>query len=80
MCLAVPMRVCELLDHERAVAEVDGVGMEVSLELVGRVPVGAYIIVHAGFAIEVLDLEEAEKTLAVIGELLALERKERPPT
>ena len=79
MCLAIPMMVSQILDDGRAIAEADGVAMEVSLELVGEVPVGAYVIVHAGFAIEVLDLEEAEKTLAVIGELLNLGRKGPPP-
>ena len=70
------MRVCELLDRNRAVAETDGAAIEVSLELVGEVPLGTYIIVHAGFAIEVLDIEEAEKTLAVIDELLASGKEE----
>ena len=73
------MRVCEILGDGQAIAEADGVAMEVSLELVGEVPLGAYIIVHAGFAIEILDLEEAVKTLAVIDELLASGRKGPPP-
>ena len=80
MCLAVPMRVCEILDRNRAVAEADGAAIEVSLELVGEVPLGTYIIVHAGFAIEVLDMKEAEKTLAVIDELLASVKEEQPST
>ena len=70
------MRVCEILDRGRAVAETGGAAIEVSLELVGEVPLGTYIIVHAGFAIEVLDIEEAEKTLAVIDELLASGKEE----
>ena len=80
MCLAVPMRVSQILGDGRAIAETDGVAMEVSLDIVGEVPVGTYVIVHTGFAIEVLDLEEAEKTLAVIGELLDSGRKGPPPT
>lgn len=70
------MRVCEILDRGRAVAETDGAAIEVSLELVGEVPLGTYIIVHAGFAIEILDMEEAKKTLAVIDELLASVKEE----
>lgn len=70
MCLAVPMKVCEQRDDRMAIVEMDGVELEISLEMVGEVPVGAYVIVHAGYAIEVLDIEEAEKTLGIIHDIL----------
>ena len=69
MCLAIPARVAELLDNDNAVVELGGVRKEISLALVDGVAVGDYVIVHVGYAINRLDPEEAEKTLALFAEL-----------
>ncbi len=71
MCLAVPLRVIALLGEDWAEAEVGGVVSRVSIALIGEVNVGDYLIVHAGFAITRLDVEEAEKTLALFAEISA---------
>jgi len=62
MCLAVPMR---LTRREGPVgwAEVQGISREVRLDLVPEVQPGDWLIVHAGYAIEVLDEEEARESL-----------------
>ena len=70
MCLAVPMKVVELIPPDKAVVESEGVSMEISVMLVADVKVGDYVIVHTGFAIEILDLEEAEKTLSLLREIV----------
>lgn len=72
MCLAVPMKVTELLPGENAVVESDGVSMEISLKLVGAVNIGDYVVVHTGFALEILDPQEAKKTLDVFREIADL--------
>ena len=69
MCLAVPVRVVELLDDEWVETEVGGVRSRVSVALIEGVAAGDYLIVHAGFAITRLDVEEAEKTLALFEEI-----------
>ena len=69
MCLAVPMKVIELLPGENAVVESDGVSMQISLKLVGAVNIGDYVVVHTGFALEILDPVEAKKTLDVFREI-----------
>lgn len=72
MCLAIPAKV---LAVKGSVAEVDfgdGTLRAVNVALVDA-HVGAYVLVHAGFAIEVLDEEEAEKTLELWRELLSQE-------
>ena len=69
MCLAIPMKVTELLPDENAVVEVDGVSMEISLKLVGEVNIGDYVVVHTGFALEILDPQEAKITLDVFREI-----------
>jgi len=70
MCLAIPARV---LEKEGDMARVDfgeGTSREVNIALV-NVNVGEYVIVHAGFAIEVLDEAEAKETLNLWNEILS---------
>ena len=69
MCLAIPARVAELLDNDCAVVELGGVRKEISLALVDGVAVGDYVIVHVGYALNRLDPDEAEKTLALFAEI-----------
>ncbi len=69
MCLAIPVRVVELLEGDRATVDVGGVRKEISLALVDGIAVGDYVILHVGYAIQRLDPEEAEKTLALFAEL-----------
>jgi len=69
MCLAVPVRVVGLLGNDWVDVEVGGVISRVSIALIDAVAPGDYLIVHAGFAIARLDVEEAEKTLELFAEM-----------
>ncbi|OGS81694.1 MAG: hydrogenase assembly protein HupF [Gallionellales bacterium GWA2_59_43] len=69
MCLAIPARVVEIFDGEAAVVDLGGVQKEVSLALLDDVSLGDYVIVHVGFALNKLDPEEAERTLALFAEI-----------
>ena len=69
MCLAVPMKIAEIADGT-AICEVDGVRREASLMMLEEAAVGDYVLIHAGFAIEKIDPEEAQKTLEVFREVL----------
>ncbi len=60
MCLAIPARVVEMLEGDRAVVEMGGVQKDVSLALLDDVSVGDYVIVHVGFALNILDPAGAE--------------------
>ena len=75
MCLAVPVRVTTLLDNQWVEIEVGGIHSRISIALIDAVAVGDYVIVHAGFAITRLDVEEADKTLALFDEIAAHLRK-----
>lgn len=69
MCVGVPMRVISI-DGTDAVTEIDGVRRSASLMLMDQeVQVGDYVIVHAGFAISILDEEDARQTLALLREV-----------
>ncbi|MEM0358551.1 MAG: HypC/HybG/HupF family hydrogenase formation chaperone [Hadesarchaea archaeon] len=70
MCLAIPARVVEKKGELAKVDFGDGTLREVDISLV-EVEVGQYVIVHAGFAIQVLDEEEARESLRLWQELLS---------
>jgi hydrogenase expression/formation protein HypC len=73
MCLALPARIEQLLVNDSAIINLGGVRKEVSLALVEDIAVGDYVIVHAGYALQKLDQEEADRTLALFAEMRALE-------
>ena len=69
MCLAIPAKVLEV---QGDVAKVDfgqGIARDVNVMLV-EVHVGEYVLVHAGYAIQVIDQEAAEETLRLWEEIL----------
>lgn len=72
MCLAIPVKVSALIGADRAMVDVDGIGKEVSLALVDDVRAGDYVIVHTGYAISKLDVEEAERTIRLLQEAAAM--------
>ena len=71
MCLALPARLVEKLEGDQGLVDLGGVKKPVSLALVPEALVGDYVIVHVGFAIGLIDPEEAERTLALFAEMEA---------
>ncbi len=70
MCLAVPMKIISISsDGSTGSADFDGVKRDVNLSLIENPCIGDYVIIHAGFAIEKFNVEEAEKQLALFREL-----------
>lgn len=67
MCLGVPMKITELNGREGK-AELDGVSRRVGLDLVPDAKLGDYVIVHAGYAIQILDEASAKETLELLKE------------
>ncbi len=76
MCLAVPARVVECLEGERALIDLDGVRMDISLELLDDVHPGDHVIVHVGYAIGKLDEDEALATLQAMVEMAQVDTRE----
>ncbi len=72
MCLAVPMKITEIKDDGMAAVTVMGADRDVALDLTPEARVGDYVLVHAGFAIEIVDQQYAEETLALINEMADL--------
>jgi hydrogenase expression/formation protein HypC len=77
MCLAVPGRVVEIMDGDDIafrVGKVDfgGIRKEVNLAYTPEAEVGKYVLVHVGFAISVIDEEEAQRVFKYLEELGAI--------
>lgn len=72
MCLAVPVRVTELLADQMAKVSLDGVSKTISVALLDDVAVGDYVILHVGFALSKVNPREAERTLAMIRDIAGL--------
>ena len=68
MCLAIPTKIVEK-NGDIGIVEIGGVKKQIDLTLVPEAKIGDYVIIHVGFAIQVLDEEEAQKTLALFEEL-----------
>jgi hydrogenase expression/formation protein HypC len=72
MCLAIPTLI-KSIDGQKAEVELNGVQRTISLALTPEAKVGDYVIVHTGFALCVLDEQEARETLQIFAEIDALE-------
>lgn len=68
MCIAVPCQIVEI-NESVATVEVGGIRREAWLDLLSGVQVGDYVIVHAGYALQKIEAEDAEETLRLLREM-----------
>ncbi len=68
MCLAIPAKVESIAVNRIAQTDILGIKRDVALDLVPHAQVGDYVLVHAGYAIEVVSEEFAQETLDLIAE------------
>jgi hydrogenase expression/formation protein HypC len=71
MCLAIPSKIVKI-ENNVATIDVDGVRREASLLLIENPEIGDYVIVHAGFAINKLNEEDAKESLKLLREAVSL--------
>jgi hydrogenase expression/formation protein HypC len=71
MCLAIPSKIVKI-ENNVATIDVDGVRREASLLLIENPMIGDYVIVHAGFAINKLNEEDAKESLKLLREAVSL--------
>ncbi|MDD9746181.1 Hydrogenase isoenzymes formation protein HypC [Marinovum algicola] len=76
MCLGIPGRIIEITDAEKylAVVDVSGVRRKVNVACIAETDaldelIGAWVLLHVGFAMSVIDEAEAARTLEVLDEL-----------
>ena len=72
MCLAVPVKVVSIEANEAEV-EIGGVQRRVSIMLTPEARVGDYVLLHTGYAINVIDEAEAQETLRILEEMASLD-------
>jgi hydrogenase expression/formation protein HypC len=78
MCLAIPMKLIRVDEGDQGLVEVDGMQKTISLALLEERPIGAYVLVHAGYGLQLVDEEEAKKTLELLREFTALKEELGP--
>jgi hydrogenase expression/formation protein HypC len=76
MCLAIPVLIKSIEDKEAEV-EIGGITRRISLWLTPEARVGDYALVHTGYAINILDQEEAKETLMLFEEIAEAAEKEK---
>ena len=73
MCIAAPAQIVEINQEEKiGFVDFGGVKQQVKLDLVDEIEEGKYVLVHAGYAIEVLDDQTAKESLEAWDELLKI--------
>jgi len=68
MCLAVPGKIIDRQDM-LATVDINGVQRKVSLMLLPEAKIDEFVLIHAGFAVQTIDEEEARKTMELFKEL-----------
>lgn len=66
MCLAIPLKVLNIVDDKTITVKSGNMDLNVSCTLIGKVLPGEYVLVHAGFAIQKMSEKEAVETLSLI--------------
>jgi hydrogenase expression/formation protein HypC len=69
MCLAIPARITTIGEYRMATVDIMGVTRKVSLDLVPEAVEGDWLLVHAGFALQVIDEESAKDTLDLLSQI-----------
>ena len=78
MCLAIPAQITAMGESRLATVDILGVSREISIDLTPNAQVGDYVLVHAGFSIEVIDQERAQETIELIKEFPDLVGEDLP--
>jgi len=68
MCLAIPALI-KTIDGQQAEVDIDGLTRQASLQLTPEARVGDYVLLHTGYAINIIDPTEAEETLKLLREI-----------
>ncbi len=69
MCLGVPGKIISISENNVAVVDVNANQVEISIVLTPDAQIGQWVLVHAGFAMQIMDESEAEESLALMLEL-----------
>jgi hydrogenase expression/formation protein HypC len=69
MCIGVPAKVLQIMANGVATVDVNGNQTDISIRLTPEVELGQFVLVHAGFAMEIIDEQVAAETISYMEEL-----------
>lgn len=69
MCLAIPAQIVQMKEDNMVEVNILGVTRDASIDLTPQAQVGDFVLIHAGFAIEVVDPEFARETLELVKQM-----------
>ncbi len=78
MCLGIPGKITKIYKKDSlsmGIVDFGGVSREVCMDYVPEAQVGQYALIHVGFAISVMDEDEAQETLKLLKELTDIENE-----
>jgi len=70
MCLAVPAKITAI-DGQNATVDIGGLTKQTNLMLTPQASIGDYVLLHAGFAISVMDSVQAAESIKLLSEMVA---------
>ena len=76
MCLAIPAKVIEKLPGNMARVDIMGVQRTVSLDMVPEAEADEFVLVHAGFALQIVSEEDAQETLDLLMQIPMFQEQE----
>lgn len=68
MCLGMPLKIIKINGND-AIGEIRGISRNIRIDFLPAVKTGDYVMVHAGFAIELMDMEAANETADLFSEI-----------
>ena len=77
MCLSIPAKILSI-NGDKARVYLGGAEYNAALNLLDDVKVGDYVLLHSGFAIQVIDEEEAMETMRLLSEVIEKEKENEP--
>jgi len=78
MCLGIPGQIADISDEHYAIADVGGAKRKINTDLLLGQPLesGSWVLIHVGFALAIIDEEEAKQTLSLLSEMQDVYRQE----
>jgi len=78
MCLGIPGQVADIIDEHYGIVDVGGARRKINTDLLLGQPlkVGDWVLIHVGFALAIIDEEEARQTLGLLSEMQDVYRQE----
>lgn len=69
MCLGVPLKIIKIHGKE-AVGEINNISKKIRIDFVPQAKIGDFVMVHAGFALDLMEEEDAKETIDILNQVM----------